>query len=165
MDVSFNCMLRICCKKGTFRANLPPLGKRAIAPPLPSCLVLTPKRDGAYTVNLSSRVATPSWQRNFRTFSRLFRKYSIFFKTFKDKFSRCLTDELTMRDANFALVMVGDADFGPSDARKKNTYFAGIRPFLVRFSKFLHIYLTSQGIGENMSDIVNKMDCKPVITQ
>ena len=40
-----------------------------------------------------------------------------------------------MRDADFALVMVGDADFGPSDARKKQH---GIQPFLVRFSKFLH---------------------------
>ena len=138
MDVSFNCMLRICCKKGTFRANLPPLGKRAIAPPLPSCLVLTPKRDGAYTVNLSSRVATPSWQRNFRTFSRLFRKYFIFFKTFTDKFSGLfkLFDKWTYHAGyRFCPSDGGGCRFWPRYARKKQH---GIQPFLVRFSKFLH---------------------------
>ena len=66
---------------------------------------------------------------NIPFFSRLLKK------NLQD-FSRCLTDEPTMRDANFALVMVGDADFGPSDARKKTLILLVFGRFLSDFQSF-----------------------------
>ena len=58
----------------------------------------------------------------FQDFSGNIPFFSRLLKINFQDFSRCLTDEPTMRDANFALVMVGGADFGPSDARKKHLF-------------------------------------------